>query len=626
MGWSFRVRVEGTLVRILVLAENMSSDEAGSYHYTPLDTPEAFRIINLAPGEGDAKIEFSIVEATIKRPHIPDFEAVSYTWAYSSTDSSQPGDSLQKYPTWCDGNRIDVTPNLFELLRRLRSPINTRTLWIDQLCINQADLSERAAQVNLMMHIYNEARSVVLWLGEEDEHTQHAFELLQQIADHLGDIQSMSLTELFQEPVLAKLGLPAFPDDKWASLSQFFKKSIFQRAWIIQEVAVARCILGLCGSQTIPFGTIGQAAGTLTLSNWTQALVAQYGADCRPAFANTMMNMRIRFHSTKIQGLQLLLSSTRRFKATDPRDKIFALLGIAVPSEELQARLTDRDFIQPDYTKSTGVVYRDVTLHLIRLEQSLDILSTVEDSSLRETPDLPSWVPDYNVWQKSTILGMPPPNDFFKCHASGSSKIDVSSSADNPNILLIKGFEVDTIREMTPDVFEETPENSYPLLFLKYYQFIIDQPHAYDGLTGLIDAFWRTLIANFERHTVTYPAPADHAAHVLKYLSHAFEAVGMATPWQNVSLNGDAEVFRASLMYVAPFRRLFVTEKGYIGLGPRSLEVGDSVVLFSGGRFPFVVRRYGEEFMVVGETYTHGIMEGEVLLWQDSHWKAIRLR
>jgi hypothetical protein len=53
-------------------------------------------------------------------------------------------------------------------------------MWIDAICINQADLAERAVQVLHMRAIYHLAERVVAWLGEETEKTKSAFQLFEE--------------------------------------------------------------------------------------------------------------------------------------------------------------------------------------------------------------------------------------------------------------------------------------------------------------------------------------------------------------------------------------------------------------------------------------------------------------
>ena len=60
-------------------------------------------------------------------------------------------------------------------------------------------------------------------------------------------------------------------------------------------------------------------------------------------------------------------------------------------------------------------------------------------------------------------------------------------------------------------------------------------------------------------------------------------------------------------------RRLCITQEGYIGMAPFASRVGDIVCIFSGGSVPFVLLEQEENYMLVGESYVHGLMDGQVL-------------
>jgi hypothetical protein len=95
------------------------------------------------PGEADRRVEY---------------EALSYTWG-----GEQSAASIS-----CNGNLFRVTENLFEALKTLRHPHSEdRYLWIDAVCINQKDPSEKAVQVRNMLTIYQKATRVMAWLGAE---------------------------------------------------------------------------------------------------------------------------------------------------------------------------------------------------------------------------------------------------------------------------------------------------------------------------------------------------------------------------------------------------------------------------------------------------------------------------
>src|SRR5205809_6219808 len=81
------------------------------------------------------------------------YEALSYTWG---NEESPENISL-------DDGVLSVTRNLADALFFLRRKNSTRTLWIDALCINQADLVEKGRQVRNMHRIYEHADQVVVW-------------------------------------------------------------------------------------------------------------------------------------------------------------------------------------------------------------------------------------------------------------------------------------------------------------------------------------------------------------------------------------------------------------------------------------------------------------------------------
>lgn len=89
------------------------------------------------------------------------FEAASYTWGRPDRVSA-----LQIHEGL---GQIGLTANLNQAIPHMRDQSRTKRLWIDQLCINQADDDERSAQVSLMSEIYKRATGVIVWLGLSDE-------------------------------------------------------------------------------------------------------------------------------------------------------------------------------------------------------------------------------------------------------------------------------------------------------------------------------------------------------------------------------------------------------------------------------------------------------------------------
>ncbi|KAL1843989.1 hypothetical protein VTJ49DRAFT_6393 [Mycothermus thermophilus] len=235
--------------------------------------------------------------------------------------------------------RLLVSVNLYNLLRRLREPAASKTFWIDALCTNQDDFAERASQVLLMADIYRRARAVALWLGEEDDETKTAFALADQLAHHpecnsdggfAPPVPTAGL-DLLDGSGLARLGLPPKDSPAWRALFKIFWQPVFQRVWIIQEMALARYPpMVFRGSHTIPLHYLVGSTSFLLARGWLDLIqmeleqedgdlfnVQSYAAD----IVMTRCAVRHRTHAP-------IIALAFRFKATDPRDKIYGKLGL----------------------------------------------------------------------------------------------------------------------------------------------------------------------------------------------------------------------------------------------------------------------------------------------------------
>ncbi|KAF2025398.1 HET-domain-containing protein, partial [Setomelanomma holmii] len=113
------------------------------------------RIVNLFPGklEDSVRCTFETVELSSV---YEEYEAISYTWA------TEGGDDMKTGCVYCDERIIPVTKNCEAILRRLRRPWKTRRVWVDAICINQVNTSERNHQVGLMDHVYRKASNVLI--------------------------------------------------------------------------------------------------------------------------------------------------------------------------------------------------------------------------------------------------------------------------------------------------------------------------------------------------------------------------------------------------------------------------------------------------------------------------------
>ncbi|OCL13196.1 hypothetical protein AOQ84DRAFT_277192, partial [Glonium stellatum] len=95
-------------------------------------------------------------------------------------------------------------------------------LWVDAVCINQKDTTERNRQVSNMIWIYSMTGSVIIWLGESVDQGERCLLLNKWLGRE-------RLTALRTSPRSEDL----------EGLQRFFKRGWFSRRWVIQEAAVA---------------------------------------------------------------------------------------------------------------------------------------------------------------------------------------------------------------------------------------------------------------------------------------------------------------------------------------------------------------------------------------------------
>jgi hypothetical protein len=126
--------------------------------YLPLKSNTSIRLVTILPGEFldfvECRLEYED-ELSVELQ----YKALSYVWV----------DTAKKIPIKLDGRGFHVTSNLESALRYLRYPQVARRLWVDAICINQADVVERSVQVVRMRTIYRLAQAVLIWLGKESE-------------------------------------------------------------------------------------------------------------------------------------------------------------------------------------------------------------------------------------------------------------------------------------------------------------------------------------------------------------------------------------------------------------------------------------------------------------------------
>lgn len=299
-----------------------------------------------------------------------------------------------------------------------------------------------------------------------------------------------------------------------------------------------------------------------------------------------------------------LLDSMRGRSATDPRDKVFALLNVACD-------VGDSD-LKADYSKSHAEVYALTTKWLMRRTRSLAFLSLVEK---KDKPDLISWVPDFRYKDHMNFLHQPA--QIWRGHnriynASGSTKPTITND-ESLFQLTVRGIHVGTIIDQT-----EPPGNMLNNIALGARVLdggaweVFASKCALDGIyvpTGESIGFAYRRLRIFDKNS------GEGNRRSRKSPPTEIEPPKPETLSYNGSnIFGPSGGTAMAILRSTSRKRLFRTDTGYLGLAHRSCQIGDQVYVLMGGDMPYVLRSLGGNFYGFGgESHVHGIMDGEML-------------
>ena len=95
------------------------------------------------------------------------------------------------------------------------------------------------------------------------------------------------------------------------------------------------------------------------------------------------------------------------------------------------------------------------------------------------------------------------------------------------------------------------------------------------------------------------------------------------TTWKGPKIEDE---YTALLVEIFAVRRFFVCDRGIIGMGPLTAEKGDKVCLLLGCDFPVLLRWVDDHYILLGEAYLDGYMDGEGLLNAENGDMLFKIR
>lgn len=603
-----------------------------AFQYAQLK-PDFIRIVEIVPGQSHEPINITLTETRLTAA--PAFEALSYTW----------GDPNIKTQIYCQGKTLQITTNLHHALVNFRLADRSRLVWADAICINQTDLTEKAHQLRLIHRVYSSATKVLVWLGPPDAHTDVAMDTLGQIGAAFAQDLSIQEDQLDwhvinrgRDPVQARKvgfkGLPSPDSLNWISLFHLLNRPWFQRIWVIQEIYFSRKHEFYCGARHTSLAPLYYAQDWIITNQYSLdvAMLRDHHAAFTGASANLLIMLDDKQAGRK-DNIQVdsLLASGLRFKATDPKDMVYALMNVPV-------FIRDCPGLVPDYRLPLWEIYADVAQKVVETTKSLKILTRIGmwQCGLPRSDNFPSWVPQWHSDRAGGSMG----GVIWDHFAAGSVGIS-NVSFPALGVLQVEGIGFDTIVDVCKvhlfrsggQLFQadtswarysETGQ-PYPTkedIITAYAMTLACGCREHKGALGMKaeEDYMGDMRANF---TAWLEQQRDKAATLQVPPSTSYYPPGMYSddmpilPEMPKTAKGSiAHIYSTTVAAaIAGARSLFRTKRGYLGLGSTDPKVGDVVCLIPGAHLPFVLRpRIPDgDYWFIGDAYVHGIMDGQGL-------------
>ncbi|RFU26826.1 hypothetical protein B7463_g9508, partial [Scytalidium lignicola] len=605
--------------------QNLVSEDLIKYQYTPLKTPRSIRLVFLHPDDSyksPLRINFydTSLDADVQ------YLAVSYTWA------TEKGDCSLSRSVECGSSDqyIKITQNCDAGLRRIRAQSGSQgnILWVDAICINQNNIEEKNIQVPLMRQIFLKAQKVALWIGEAssilDPETTRPItdlgiefinEFAQEILDRKQAGQSLKEGKCYQAvlkemQVIRHGGVYSAPVE---GLWEILHREWWKRAWVVQEVAIARLPVLMCGECMVSFDTVETVIGALAkdlpdLSPEEHESNAEFITTAFTYFVmrdyakRVDLQPKVDFPTTNIlpghRAFHILMN-TQNVRSSDPRDKVYGILGFfGDPKSDPENILP-----LPDYNKPTAEVYADVTRAIIISTKSLNVMSHCY-GKIRANPGLPSWA---KSWDHTPLSGFSEDTS----NASNDLPVVYEDCGDSFSLKL-KGKRFDVITDIAPFPDSGTFEyNDLEVVRLwhQWVEFFFSRK-SYPTGEEMQNVLLQTLCwsSNIIQKRLTPGEYREGFSALLQVLTSS-EIIKKRV--EDLFSNNLTEPYCQRAKRVTLGRLLSRTSKSYLAFVPFSTLPGDQVVIFSGGRVPFVLRSTDNMFQLLGPCYIHGIMDGE---------------
>lgn len=572
-------------------------------------------MVTLLPGERNSPILCTLSHEDWRSPS-HSYEAVSYFW----------GNHLYTKTVQIDGKPLQITSNLESVLRHLRHDEGKepRRLWVDAICINQADGQERNQQVRQMFHIYHGAKQVNVWLGDGSPDSDRGLAFVNKMLGPCFESVGFSCTDeqanvdskFWEEWDNGKDGDCWVAIDHlmtlryakyWSSIALLLCRPWWNRVWVIQELISAQKATVHCGTSSVPWPLLDMTIQMMlrntkidNLHSKRKQEIFHDAVEDAHGFAYERSHRILDgIHSTDFVMLTQII---RYRKCQDPRDKVFSVISLL--SDDVQ------ESFQPDYSQTVQTVYTRAVMSYIQYTGDLHILSSCCWEKQASIPNLPSWVPDWGrAFEMSYLGGYSADETEYSYSASGTSRATAEFSEDLQT-LTVSGLDIDIVKH---NRLQETDDE-------------FTYSHGQDTGQGEPWCSWDVHAIAAQLEKADQPViNRDHKASVLKALFQTLivdrdpilgrRGQKMRFAKQPSKLwPQPLDDFLAYVQLWSQQRTLIYSTRGYIGLAPSSTLPGDKICVLYGFYAPVILRPHPDNaYTFIGDAYIHALMDGEAV-------------
>jgi hypothetical protein len=582
------------------MSGNSNSAEKALYNNLCLGQRN-IRLLNVIPTTDASAISCTMRTISLDNPE--PYAALSYAW----------GDATRRKSIPVNGYPIAITESLHSALKNMTAVASPLNIWADAICINQSDDSERSQQVRVMGEIYSRAAGVLVWLGHESEESALAVNLIQEWG-------SKYHPDIGMDTALRNINDP-FNQKAWTALGRLLQRPWWSRLWTVQEVALNKNVDVFIGKSNYEWKTVIRACMAwdsldyieqATLGGQDKAAMVSEAIDPPEASAKITLWIERHLMGREFPDIVNLVRFCTVFSVTDPHDRIYALLGMTGPVAGFDV----------DYTKSTDEIYTRFMKAMIQNDR-LDIIrhATYVGSST------PSWIPDWKRINTSffhadlnnAALGSKAAFEFSK----DLRTLQISAILYDAIAEIGQADDLERVLSILAKLWGRTYHGNMSILeaLLRWTQ--VDEHSGKRLSKDLLNA--EEVVTDFAvdlaqccSEEVLRGAGLDYSVSDA-LPSEIFHSIYMSLArGQSISPKMGAISSRFSTYHqnkerITQNRSFFVTSKGFLGLMTGSIELGDVVCVFLGLCVPMILRKVDQHYLVIGECFLLGLMDGEAV-------------